>query len=62
MRTPQVYAALKFLEQHNTPKLPFDQFREALENTGSEGWQAEGQCQNLNASLNAVKLAVRRGR
>jgi len=25
---------------------------------GSEGWQIEGRWQNLNASLNGIKLAV----
>ncbi len=58
MRTPQVYAALKFLEQYGRQKWPFEQFRKALENSGTEGWQAEGRWQNVNASLNAVKLTM----
>jgi len=59
IRTPQIYAALKFLEQHAARKWPFEQFREALENDGSEGWQAEGRYQTLNASLNGIKLAMK---
>jgi len=59
MRMPQVYAALKFLEQHADRKWFFDQFRKALENDGSEGWQAEGRYQTLNTSLNGIKLAMK---
>ncbi len=58
MRAPQVYTTLRFLEQYASQKWPFEQFREALEKTGFEGWQAEGRWQNVSASLNGIKLAV----
>lgn len=54
MRTTEVYRALDFLEPHAVRKWPFDQFRDALENSTSE----EGRWQVLNASLNAIKLAL----
>ncbi len=57
MRTPQVYAALKLLEQHVKQKWPLDQFCEALHNTGSEDWQ-DGRWQTLSASLDEIKSAV----
>ena len=56
MRTPDVFAALDFLAAHTTEKWPFDQFRSALERPN-----AEGRWQNLNASLNGIKLAVMPG-
>jgi hypothetical protein len=54
MRTAEVYGALDFLEAHAFRKWPFDQFRDALENSTSE----EGRRQVLNASLNAIRLAL----
>lgn len=54
MRTPDVFAALDFLEAHAFRKWPFDQFRDALENSTSE----EGRRQVLNASLNGIRLAL----
>ncbi len=60
MRTPDVYAALKFLEQHAKQKWLLDQFCEGLQNTGSEGRQADGRWQTLNVSLNGIKLALGR--
>jgi hypothetical protein len=59
VRTVQVYAALKVLEQYVDPKWPLNQFCEALENDGPEARQAEGRWQNVNASLNGIKLAVK---
>ena len=53
MRTTEIFAALDFLEAGTTRKWPFDQFRNALEST-----DLEGRWQTLNASLNAVRLAV----
>jgi hypothetical protein len=47
MRTAEVYSALDFLEAHAVRKWPFDQFRDALENSTS----GEGRWQVLNASL-----------
>lgn len=47
MRTAEVYDALDFLETHAFCKWPFNQFRDALENSTSE----EGRRQVLNASL-----------
>jgi hypothetical protein len=53
MRTADVFAALDFLAGRTMEKWPFDQFRRALECPDSEGrWQ------NLNASLNGIKLAI----
>ena len=46
-RTPDVSAALDFLEARAAQKWPFDQFRRGLESADPEGkWQI------LNASLN----------
>ena len=42
MRTPEVFAALDYLKERASTKWPFDQFREALESRGSEGWEIEG--------------------
>jgi hypothetical protein len=53
MRTAEVFAALDFLEARATRKWPFDQFRKSLDSRDPEGrWQT------VNASLNAVRLAV----
>ncbi len=53
MRTAEVFAALDFLEARATQKWPFDQFRRSLNSRDPEGrWQT------VNASLNAVRLAV----
>jgi hypothetical protein len=53
MRMPEVFAALDFLEPCVSSKWPFDQFRKSLDSNNEEGrWQ------NVNASLNAVKLAI----
>ena len=54
MRTSDVFAALDFLEALAIRKWPFDQFRDALENSISE----EGRRQVLNASLNGIRLAL----
>jgi hypothetical protein len=61
MRTPAVYAALGFLERSADEKWPFEQFHKALEDPGMEGTKPEARWQMLNASLNAIKRAVRRG-
>jgi hypothetical protein len=53
MRTPDVFVALDLLAARTMQKWPFDQFRSALDLP-----DAEGRWQNLNASLNAIKLAV----
>ena len=58
VRTPEVYAALEFLEARAVRKWPFNQFREALDTPGSEGWESEGRWQLLNASLNGIKFGV----
>jgi hypothetical protein len=58
MRTPEVLAALDFLEARANPKWPFKQFREALKQSASMDWEIEGRWQTLNASLNGIKLAV----
>jgi hypothetical protein len=58
MRTAEVYAALDHFESRAIRKWPFDQFREALDTPGSEGWEAEGRWQLLNASLNDIKFGV----
>jgi hypothetical protein len=53
MRTPDVLAALVFLEPRVSSKWPFDQFRKSLDSDNEAGrWQ------NVNASLNAVRLAI----
>jgi hypothetical protein len=50
MRTPDVFAALDFLEARATRKWPFAQFRESLNSTGSELWEAEGRLLTRNGS------------
>ena len=51
----EVFAALDALATNATAQWPFEQFRNALDSDDEEGrWQ------NLNASLNAVRLAVGR--
>jgi hypothetical protein len=53
MRTPDVSAALDFLAKRASAKWPFDQFQRALDSDHEEGrWQT------LNASLNAIRLAL----
>jgi hypothetical protein len=49
-----------FLELRADQKWPFEQFRKALEDPGMEGTKPEARWQMLNASLNAIKRAVRR--
>ena len=56
--TPEVFAALHFLEARTNPKWPFKQFREALEGSVSQDWEIEGRRQILNASLNGIRRAV----
>jgi hypothetical protein len=58
MRTPDVLAALDFLAARATVKWPFEQFRESLNDTGSQLWEREGRWQVCNASLNGIKLAL----
>jgi hypothetical protein len=53
MRTPGVFAALDLLGSPVSSKWPFDQFRKSL-NSDNE----QGRWQNVNASLNAGRLAV----
>lgn len=60
MRTPEVYAALDYLAARAKKKWPFEQFREALDDDGTEGSQPEARWQMLNASLNGIKLTLRR--
>jgi hypothetical protein len=53
VRTPEVFAALDFLQPRVSSKWPFEQFRKSLDSNNEAGrWQ------NVNASLNAVRLAV----
>src|SRR2546426_4449223 len=56
-----ISAALSFLELRADEKWPFEQFRKALEDPGMDGTKPEARWQMLNASLNAIKRAVRRG-
>lgn len=42
-------------------KWPFERFRKALEDPGMDGTKPEARWQILNASLNAIKRAVRPG-
>jgi len=55
-----ISAALSFLELRAEEKWPFEQFRKALEDPGMEGTKPKARWQVLNASLNAIKRAVRR--
>jgi hypothetical protein len=55
MRTPEVFAALDYLESRAETKWPFDQFRHALDSDNDE----EGRWQTVNASLNAIRLAAK---
>src|SRR5437867_666332 len=54
-----VSAALSFLELRSDEQWPFEQFRKALEDPGMEGTKPEARWQILNASVNAIKRAVR---
>jgi hypothetical protein len=55
MRTPEVFAALDFLELQASSISPFNEFRNSLDIANEERrWQ------NANASLNAVKLALQK--
>lgn len=58
MRTAEVYEALDFLAARTRQKWPFEQFRKALDDAGTEGSQPEARWQMLNASLNGIKLAL----
>lgn len=58
MRTAEVDAALNFLEQRASRKWPFKQFRESLDQYNTDPLKEEGRWQQVNASLNAVPLAV----
>jgi hypothetical protein len=59
VQTPEVLAALDFLDHQTTLKWPFDQFREALApKEGELNVNREGRRQILNASLNGIKNAV----
>ena len=55
-----ISAALSFLEQRATEKWPFEQFRKALEDFSTDGVNAEGRWQILNASLNGIRRVVQR--
>ncbi|HXV79776.1 MAG TPA: hypothetical protein VEG60_07840 [Candidatus Binatia bacterium] len=53
IRTPDVFAALDYLEAKSVETRPFDQFRFALDSDDPEArWQ------NLNASLNGIRRVV----
>jgi len=54
-----VSAALSFLERRADEQWPFEQFRKALDDPGMDGTKPEARWQMLNASLNAIKRAVR---
>jgi hypothetical protein len=59
LQTPEVLAALDFLDGQATVKWPFDQFRESLgPKEGELNLNKEGRRQILNASLNGIKNAV----
>ena len=58
VRIAEVYAALDYLAARAEQNWPFQQFRKALDENGTEGTQAEGRWQVLNASLNAIKLIL----
>ena len=59
-QTLELEPPLQYLEVRVKKKWPFEQFRKTLEDSGSEGWQIERRYQMLNASLNAIKLAVKK--
>jgi len=56
-----VSAALSFLELRADEQWPFEQFRKALEDPWMDGTTPEARWEILNASLNTIKRAVRRG-
>ena len=58
MRTAEVYTALNYLTRKSGRKWPFQQFRDALDGFNKDPLQEEGRWQTLNASLNAIRLAV----
>ena len=49
--TPEINAALDFLEARASVKWPFNQFRAALKSKPIEDWEIEGRCQVLNAAM-----------
>jgi hypothetical protein len=61
VRSPALAAALDVLAGGASESWPFEQFRRSLnygaENAGASA--AEGRWQNVNASLNAIRLVVR---
>lgn len=58
IRTPEVLAALNFLELNSTVTWPFAQFREVMKYRGSKDWEVEGRWQVLHASMNAIRRMV----
>jgi hypothetical protein len=58
--TAEVQRALDFLARGAFHSWPIDQFRKALERSRAEEFELQGQYQVLNASLNAIKLTVRK--
>ena len=56
-----ISAALSFLELRADEKWPFEQFRKALEDAGWRELRRKPAGEILNASLNAIKRAVRHG-
>jgi len=59
--TPEVLAALDFLEAQTDARWPFEQFRKVLApREGELDLDRVGRSQVLNASLNGIKRAMKR--
>jgi hypothetical protein len=59
VQTPEVLAALDFLETETGARWPFEQFRKGLAPSDGElDLDKVGRSQVLNATLNGIKIAV----
>jgi hypothetical protein len=59
MRTAEVFASLDLLARRASTRWPFDQFKESLDFAVGDPSHAEGRWQNVHASLNAIRRALR---
>jgi hypothetical protein len=59
IETPEVKAALDFLEPHIFPAWLVPQFRHHVKRDGNHGWELEGQQQVLRPSFNGIRDSVK---
>ena len=58
IRTPNIYAALTFLERRSTVRLPFNQFRSALEYGTAKTLDKNALWEALTTSLDGIRQSV----